>query len=1147
MSTMHSPTEENLEQLPKLYGLLMAHGFLITIDRWQSFCDLLISLKTEGQFPANFDEMGRLACPLFASNRDEQDKFWRVFALWQVSLRNEKLAEEISARKVTATPQKDDKEQETRQTPTKPWALWLIIALIFAAAIAGLAWNFTPTEVERPKPIVEDTTDNNGPTDTTPIALNDTQLTPVPPRQPAEPITFDVDTSEYINYLYLFGALPALLLALWFWYQRLRHRMVLRLKSGKEHDPLETLFLPGEVSQVFHLENGLQSASSLRRAGYYQTTKLDAKRTINATIGNAGLFVPVLKARPLKPEYLVLIDNRHRLDHTTQFFIAFITQLAQERQLQVHLYEYRKDPRVCFSLDTAKGRRPIKLSNLSQQYPNARLIVTGHADGLFDDLSGDILPWTDLFNYWQTRIWLSPRPQPWTRRENQLIKSGFAVAPLTGQGIQDTISWIDNPNKLASRLSKETWDRFPSFLLLDESQWLADHPPKSYDFVHFRQELFDYLGPRGLELLIGCAIYPHLHADLTFALEQRLFPYDTLDRKERRLLKLSRLPWFKLERIPRYIRKDLIDSKSRESLEKFAEIYRDIFQEISNTASGQVTYPLSIAGVAKPQDLVDNADIPDPEEDDIEEESEEQTAAKNKKRQKESANRRFMRYLRDRVRFAQPGSAFGDRIFSQVILGRRASLLDFIVPDTLAKWLPLPQSRFWPAASVATALFLGLATAEYSWQTWMKPLAQTKAEERVFANNRQFNIQITATQEALQLGRALATALELRGYSVLLTRLPQTTAEREVNTNALLPSTSKIYFTNNSDIAPVIHDIRSRLNYLSYGIDAVFLNPPTSVEINDVNAIQIRLTGNLMAGGIFTDRFTNEFSESEWQVALEELRAQPTIPDNIEVENKPINSTPEGTEFNDTLQDGSAGPTMVVIPAGRFLMGSPEDVPEGLSDEGPQRQVTITSFAMGKYEVTFDEYDAFARATGRELPGDRDWGRGQRPAIYVSWHDAQAYVSWLSAQTGQRYRLPYESEWEYAARAGTTTPFSTGECISGEQANFASTYAYQDCPVTEDYADQTVNVGSYAGNAFGLHDMHGNVYEWVEDCWHRSYDNAPVDSAPWLEEDGGDCDYRVLRGGSWLHFPRFLRSAYRNRFNPVETFNIVGFRIARDI
>ena len=240
--------------------------------------------------------------------------------------------------------------------------------------------------------------------------------------------------------------------------------------------------------------------------------------------------------------------------------------------------------------------------------------------------------------------------------------------------------------------------------------------------------------------------------------------------------------------------------------------------------------------------------------------------------------------------------------------------------------------------------------------------------------------------------------------------------------------------------------------------------------------------------------------------------------------------TEPGKPFRD--MDAPWCPEMVVIPAGDFMMGSPETEAGRSGDEGPQHRVTIAhSLAIGKFPVTFDEYDHFCAATAYDKPEDQGWGRGRRPVINVSWDDAKAYCAWLSQVTGKPYRLPSEAEWEYACRAGTTTRYAWGDKVTPEKTNYA-----------ESKLGKTTEVGAYPPNPWGLHDMHGNVWEWCEDCWHDTYQGAPDDGRAWGGEDGGNCDWRVLRGGSWDDGQDSGRAAARG-VNPYVRNGSVGFRV----
>jgi formylglycine-generating enzyme required for sulfatase activity len=239
----------------------------------------------------------------------------------------------------------------------------------------------------------------------------------------------------------------------------------------------------------------------------------------------------------------------------------------------------------------------------------------------------------------------------------------------------------------------------------------------------------------------------------------------------------------------------------------------------------------------------------------------------------------------------------------------------------------------------------------------------------------------------------------------------------------------------------------------------------------------------------------------------------------------------------DTFKECKSCPEMVIVPAGEFMMGWPE-TERGYSDnEGPQHKVTLSRpLAIARFELTFAEWDACAAhgECARDIPAEGS-RRPRLPVINVTWDDAQSYVAWLSKTTGKPYRLLSEAEWEYAARAGTTTRYSFGE----DEAELDQ-YAW--------YSGNSINrahpVGQKTPNAFGAFDMLGNVWEWVEDCYHDDYEGAPVDGSAWTT---GVCDGRVVRGGSWGSAPRYVRAANRLGLTPANQFNYLGFRVGRTL
>lgn len=267
------------------------------------------------------------------------------------------------------------------------------------------------------------------------------------------------------------------------------------------------------------------------------------------------------------------------------------------------------------------------------------------------------------------------------------------------------------------------------------------------------------------------------------------------------------------------------------------------------------------------------------------------------------------------------------------------------------------------------------------------------------------------------------------------------------------------------------------------------------------------------------------------------------------------------------FQDCRDCPSMIVVGPGRFTMGSPPGEPEHEANEAPLHHVTIARpFAVGRFEVTVAEYRAFVRASGREpdatctthegdgtsLREHRDFrnpGYAQtdrHPVVCVTWEDASAYADWLSRRTGRHYRLLSEAEWEYVARAGSTAAFPWGSQVSTAQAQYDGQTVY-DQGAPGERRMMSLPVGSFAPNAFGVHDMAGNVWEWTLDCRHDNYVGAPTDGSAWLDDTMGECSSRIRRGGSWDGYAKSVRSANRYWNHLRFRSNYDGFRVAAEL
>jgi len=259
----------------------------------------------------------------------------------------------------------------------------------------------------------------------------------------------------------------------------------------------------------------------------------------------------------------------------------------------------------------------------------------------------------------------------------------------------------------------------------------------------------------------------------------------------------------------------------------------------------------------------------------------------------------------------------------------------------------------------------------------------------------------------------------------------------------------------------------------------------------------------------------------------------------------------------------NVGLEMTLIPGGTFLMGSPEDEPERRKNESPQHQVTVPSFFIGRYPITQAQWRVVAGwepverkldnnpSRFQEEPTKGSFSRWDRPVENVSWYDAKEFCARLSQRTKKEYRLPTEAEWEYACRAGTTTPFHFGKIITTDYVNYNGNYTYGKSPKGE-YRQQTTPVGYFqVANAFGLYDMHGNVFEWCEDDYHESYENAPTDGSAWLSNSktawlsNSKNNTKIRRGGSWLFDPIDCRCTYRSYSIPDYRFFYIGLRVVR--
>jgi formylglycine-generating enzyme required for sulfatase activity len=866
----------------------------------------------------------------------------------------------------------------------------------------------------------------------------------------------------------------------WKWWS-----LVLRRRRGREGVPLHAITLDAGQDDLFAAPTLREALKRLHVPVSTPTRRLDADATVRATAQAGGLFQPVWRQRRSVPDCVVLLDHAHGADHMAGLGLQAVDRL-REAGLEVARYDYRRDPRRLMGEDG----RWHGLAQVAARHEGARLLVIGEAASLVNPLSGVLYGWTDVVELWPQRGLLGTRRPPAAWRD-ALAARQFGVADLSSAGLLQAVAWFSPVRVEPVAMSAPPLRLLPR-LLQDDERWLQPVPPPNAERDDLLRTLRGYLGADGLLLFAAMAAYPHLHWGLTRALDLGLFREETSTQREHRLLSVARLPWCRAGHAPDWLRELLKSELTPAEVERVAQIYQWLMREADIDGRGTISLPVSL-----------------PER-----------------------GRNLRRWLRARGEVADRHDPRNDRVFAEILLGRRARRLDFRLPRPLARRLGprlnalLP--RFVPAALLAVAAG---GAVHLVWNEWGRAPVEEWLLARQLQSHQAITVDIWHTEATQDYAQVLVQTLRAARFGdvvveprelAMVSSAPQTQQGPDQTVQPQPVNVVQWGASSDQDAAQFVAD---RLAYLTWG------SVPNQVRPSE----KLPLTG---------PGLDEPLSPSQLRVLLLTPARDRT---GFGFRDPLMATAPAAAPrlFRDTLKDGTQGPEMISLPGGAFTMGSPDREPERSPDEGPRHTVRIRPFAIGRTEVTFADYDAFAEATGRNKPNDFGWGRGQQPVVDVSWNDAVAYAEWLGAQTGQRYRLPTEAEWEYAARAGTDTPFWTGDCIHTDQANYNGNSDYNDCGArTGVVRDRTMVAGSLPANAWGLHETAGNALEWVRDCWHDNYQGAPTDGGAW-EEPG--CAGRVIRGGGWGSNPVNVRSADRFRLAPDGAYGNLGFRLAKDL
>ena len=1118
------PWSEPWSRLRELDRLLQDAGLPTGVDRWQNAQDLLAALAAGHRLPADPRQARPLLAPLFCRSPDEQRRFAEVFAQWLRQGRT---------RSAGAAPAPIQPAPRPRKSPprTRLWPILLGLGLlVLAMALVLYLWvNPAPAP---PWPV------QTGPTPQprAPASFEGSRdylqlpLAPIRPRTPPEVVGPGPEAGRWLAVGdWLLPALPGLALLAWLLWRALRRRDVLRHRRGDADSPLRHLTLAGEDDDLF-TDPALRAAlRRLHTAVPVPTMRLDERATCERTARRQGLFAPVYRALPRVPDLVVLVDFQHRADHLAWLAETLVRRLC-EAGLEVHRYPFQRHPARVLG---PRGQG-IGLAELAARHAGSRLLIVGDPAVFVDPWGGCLADWTEVLALWPRRALLATRdvPDPWRAA---LEGAGLGLAPFGEAGL---IRLAGHLTQTPVGVGGLPAPNLPG--LLGRPGVALDPAPAAADRRALLADLDAWLGPRGGLLLAAAAVYPEVHAGLTRVLDQALFPADPAATRAQRLLRLARLPWLRAGHLPDWLRLTLTERAGRDQARRLGAIYRDLLDRAS--VDGEEALRLPFATPARRPSWL----------------------ARRRALRRERG-RRLGRWIRDLARVAGPDATLQDRIFLDTVL--RPRLLDFLLPRRLARWLPRrPGGVGGLAAATALALVLGIGL-HLAWQgAWpggdglgrpgLRALAAAALQAAEELTRRDLLIEIIHTPATAGLAADLAGVLAQNGFPAPgLVPLPAPPPDEpgpaatpdQGTSEAATPlrAVNTVQIGSGTPVAPAAF-VAARLQYLAWGAPAIIADrlsaPPPGADAaladtppaDKLIRVWLTTTGH---GAVFTDGLVQPLTAAE--------RARFLDPKGLAL---PEPTLPRPKVFRDLLRDGSAGPAMVALPGGTFQMGSPANEPERSANEGPQHAVSIRPFAIGQTEVTFADYDHFTQATGRKPPDDRGWGRGDRPVIKVSWQDATAYAAWLAEQTGQPYRLPTEAEWEYAARADTETPFWTGACIHTDQANYDGNNDYNACGAkTGVYRNKTVAAGSLPANPWGLDEVAGNVFEWVQDCWHDSYRGAPADGSVWNEAGGGDCARRVVRGGCWISYPWNLRSAFRYGFSAVEAYNDLGLRLARTL
>ncbi len=1087
---------EFLLNLDALNVLLVREKMAHSPDVWLNIHQLLASRAMQGRLPNTAEELTNLLSPLVCKNPQQQYRMLAVINEWLSGQKTAAVQAQISSPEQSTAMAWSKRIRQFNRRSLYGLAILLLLLLGLAFAIVYRP----PDSDSKLPPTTPDTStkiDVTAPTQTVPITdwIAPNPL-PMPEQLPANWQRWQQGLGWAIP------SLPIWLAVLWLvWHYR--KRTVLRNKAPQGEKLLSRLnfnIAKDSVVMPFTGSELTKAAAKLLHPVWTDSRHLHVEDSVIATANNSGFFTPRYRQRHSHPEYLILVQSIHGNDQAASFAELLVTALQQQK-VELRSYRFRDDPRRLIPwIQPLHGADTVALSltQLAQKRGDARLIVISDWDILFQPYQPDRPHlWVKDFENWQRRVWLSSgyENQQWARRAaKQSQQLNFRLLPLAEENIADMVQWLQQDQPRPAPLGKVDSEHLPAMLSETADSWLDWRPPHGADLNRLCNELKDYLGDDGFLLLQALAVFPKPLSPLPQVLDIQLFDQtDQPQTKRKWSLSSLRNSFIKLRIFPFALsqskgeRKNPRDEVTTKPDSQLRSEREQRLQRISRLPWFRLAYMPDYLRERLIKQLTRNnrQQIRNAWAALFSDENPEKLSLPI------AVSKTSKQHLKNLFAAEPKDSAINDPIFANILQGGKLGLLDFSLPRAFARLLP--NTDKWldlrPALAVFVLTVINVWGLNYAWQTYAKHALIQLWQQRIEQQNAAWQVMLEYQADTQKLSNVLTQSLQAAKFSV---------TQKQADNKSVPPHNHISYATGGKAQA---EQVAQKLSWYSYGATTELVEETGLTH----NTLQVQLVQTYQHSAGFNDTLRYAYSP----------------PKESDTPPKPIAKLIE--------------PEMIAIKVGSFMMGSPDNEAGHDKDESPQHKVTLPAFAIGKYEVTFEQYDLFAQATERKPPEDSGWGRGKRPVINVGFEDAQAYVNWLSKQTGKAYRLPTEAEWEYAARADTQTAF-----FWGNDENKAQDFAW----FSQNSDSKTQPVGGKKPNAFGLYDTAGNVYEWTQDCYHDNYKLAPSDGSAWLESQNGNCDRRVVRGGSWKYNPLLLRSANRLRdFN--DSLDSLGFRIAR--